>query len=33
MKTWKCIEGDCGSCHLIEVCEQNGPTKDFTRWL
>lgn len=33
MKGWKCIEGECGSCHMIEVCEQEGPTRGFTKWL
>lgn len=33
MKTWKCIEGVCKGCPFDEICEQEGPTRDFTRWL
>ena len=33
MKTWKCIEGVCGDCPFDKICKQDGPTKDFTKWL
>lgn len=28
----KCIEGDCDTCFRRDVCTQDGPTKEFSRW-
>lgn len=33
MQQWKCIEGNCDTCHLRSVCEQEKPTGEFTRWM
>lgn len=33
LKKLKCIEGNCEDCQFDEICEQDGPTKGFTRWL
>ena len=33
MKTWKCIEGNCEDYQFDEICKQDEPTKDFTRYL